>query len=162
MDKKEAKLLIDKWVGIGLIAITSLNVLIFIFEGLNKPQSQISEGFSIHISPFIAFDKAIKIRIIIALLIGTLITIAMIFNKVKAKLLVILLLLWIVIEYVYWWIVSYKLVQTSEAQEYGKIPHTLFLYNATWWDLALFMFSILFLGYFLQSTLVSKHKKTLN
>lgn len=83
--------------------------------------------------------ESMRMRVAAALLI---ISAALWLRTVKSFLLSFVGIIWVVIEYVRWWIISFNMVRTSEALEFSKVSHKAYLYNASWWDLWLLALSI--------------------
>lgn len=52
-------------------------------------------------------------------------------------------LLWILAEYILWWISSYSLFVGANEQIIEKLPRLFLLYNATWWDIIILIVTLL-------------------
>jgi len=142
----------SKFIMLTLAVTSTLNCLWFVYSQMVLAQEPSMSGrFTIIIDPNIGFLK-MKLFIGIALIIAT---IALWFRKILGFIVSALALTWLGFEYVIWWIESSKMVTNSEALDFSKVPHKLYLYSASWWDIWVFGVAIVILAW--ELTILSKY-----
>jgi hypothetical protein len=122
------------------IILTSLLNLVFIFQ--NKVFTSKEGDIVIYNNP-ITPTLLMKGRIALALIVAC---IGLVVRRKFFLVLSIVSFAWILGEYVRWWVRSYVLYKNIEEEGRKKIEHLLFLIGANWWDVWIFVVTVVALA----------------